>query len=434
MTAASLLTDQLFEDVMAAGQADVLVALPTRNHARTVGAVAQAVIGAFSGRFGRQRTVLLNVDGNSSDGTPELVQNLAAPAGDIVTGQYALRTIHRITAPYHGVPGRSTALRTIFTVAELLRVRALVIADPTAVAASADDFARWIGAIWTGGADYVKPVIPRAAGDGPLVTQLVRPLLRATCGVQLAEPLDTQLACSGAFVGRALAADFWTLPAAEVGVDAFLTIFALTSKVRLAQVATAACGHVDAGRRPRTAEVFQQVVGSLFEALARSFALWADTTGSQPVPTEGKLPAAPSRLPRFRQTSLTAAFRNGLDALVPLLSPVLGAPIVEGWRTAADRLPVALSDELWARTVLAFLAAAVRGSPPTRELAQMLEPLYLGRVASMLGDLNRGEWTENLEQLALTFEGHKPELVSGLRGKEEDHDGKSNSRDLAASA
>jgi hypothetical protein len=434
MTAASLLTDELFEEVMAAGQADVLVGLPTRNHARTVGMVAQAVMGAFAGPFVRLRTVLLNVDGNSSDGTAELVRNVAAPSGDIVTGQYALRTIHRISAPYHGVPERSTALRTIFTVAELLRVRALVIADPTAVAASAEDFARWIGAIWNGGADYVKPVIPRGPGDGPLITQLVRPLLRATCGVELAEPLDTQLACSAGFVTRAVAADFWTLPAAEVGVDAFLTVFALTSKVRLAQIATAACGHVDAERRPRTAEVFQQVVGALFEALARTFSLWADTTGSQPVATEGKLPLVPARLPGFNQASLAATFRNGLDALSPLLSPVLGGPMLEAWRAAAGSDPVELSDDLWARTVLVFLAATIRGRPPTRELAQMLEPLYLGRVASQLGDPTRGEWTENLERLALAFERHKPGLVSGLRGQEENHDGKTDSRDLAASA
>jgi hypothetical protein len=420
----SLLSDKLLRDVMAAGQTDVLVGLPTQNHANTAGAVASAVVSAFSGPFVRERTVLLNLDGGSTDGTPEVVRSAAMQAGDILSGQYALRTIHRITAPYHGVPGRSSALRIIFTVAELLRARAVFIPDPTAAAIDIDDVTAWIRAVLSGGADYVKPAIPRSSGDGPLITQIVRPLFRAACGARLLEPLDTQLACSGRFAASALAKDFWSLPDAEVGLDAFLTTHALTGEFRLLQVGTAAAAHVDAERRPRTSELFQQVVGTVFHSLARSFDLWADKKGSTEVAIQGRVPIAPTQSPTFNLASFTEAFRTGVDALAPLLASVIGPPVLERLRATAQTSPIALDDELWASIVFAFLRAAVQATAAPQELAQMLEPLYLGRVVSFLSDIATGDALEKLEQLALVFEGQKPSLVEALRSQEDDDEGK----------
>jgi glucosylglycerate synthase len=420
----SLLSDELLRDVMAAGQTDVLVGLPTQNHADTAGAVARAVMSAFSGPFVRERTVLLKLDGGSTDGTPEVVRSAAIQqSGDIVSGQYALRTIHRITAPYHGLPGRGSAVRIIFTVAQLLRARAVFIPDPTAAALEVGDVAAWIGAVLAGGADYVKPAIPRSNGEGPLVTQIVRPLFRAACGARLLEPLDTQLACSGGFAASALAKDFWGLPDAEVGLDAYLTTHGLTGAFRLLQVGTAASAHVDAERRPRTSELFQQVIGAVFHALARSFDLWAGTKGSFEVAISGRVPIAPPRSSTFDLGSFTEAFGSGVDALVPLLASVLGPPLLERLRAVGRTTPIALDDELWVSIVFAFLRAAVQATFAPQELAQMLEPLYLGRVASFLNDIATGDAGEKLEQLAVVFEEQKPSLVGAVRSQEDDNEG-----------
>jgi hypothetical protein len=426
----SLLSDELLADVIAAGQADVLVGLPTQNHAKTAGAVARVVVAAFAGPFVRERTVLLNLDGGSTDGTPEAVRSAVPATGDIVSGQYALRTIHRITAPYHGVPGRSSALRTLLTVAELLRARAVFIADPTADALTIFDVAAWVRAVLAGGADYVKPVTPRARYEGTLITQIVRPLFGAACGARLLEPLDTQLACSGRFTASAVAADFWKQPQAEIGPDAFLTVHALTGEFRLMQVATQACGHVEAERRPRTAELFQQVMGSVLDSLARTFPLWAGKQGSCDVSVEGVLPAPPARAPQFSLPAFRAAFRTGVDALAPLLGSVLEESLLERLRAAAQLEAIALDDSLWAAVVLSFLRAAVKGTTPPAQLAQMLEPLYLGRVVAYVnGPADAGE----PERLALAFEEQRASLVGPPRGQE-DEDGKQRYRSVVGGA
>jgi hypothetical protein len=275
--------------------------------------------------------------------------------------------------------------------------------------------------VLAGGADYVKPAIPRSSGDGPLITQIVRPLFRAACGAALLEPLDTQLACSGRFAASALAKDFWDLPDAEVGVDAFLTTHGLTGGFRLLQVGTAASAHVDAERRPRTSELFQQVIGTVFHALARSFDLCADTKGSSAVAIQGRVPIAPTRSPTFNLASFTEAFGTGVDALAPLLASVIGAPLLDRLRAAVLSTPISIDDELWASIVFAFLRAAVQATAAPQELAQMLEPLYLGRVVSFLNDIATGDAREKVERLALVFEEQKPSLVGALRSQEDDN-------------
>ena len=60
--------------------------------------------------FPRDRSVLINSDGGSDDGTPSLVRNASADDTGTVTVSHSLRTVHRISTPYHGVPGKGNAL------------------------------------------------------------------------------------------------------------------------------------------------------------------------------------------------------------------------------------------------------------------------------------------------------------------------------------
>lgn len=413
----SLLSDDLLQSLMAAGQTDILVGLPTQNHAGTAGAVARAVLRAFEGPFVRQRTVLLNLDAGSTDGTPELVRNAASGAGDLVAGGYALRSIHRITAPYHGMPERGRALRVLFTAADLLRAQAVVVLDPTA-ATTPDDAARWISLVLSKRAEYVKPCYPRRWDEGPLITQLVRPLMAAAYGSELLEPTDTQLACSGAFAVEALTHDFWGVPQADVGIDAFLSAHATSGNYRLMQLATRA--HPTARRGLSVSEVFRQVVGAVLACLAHAPSRWLDAGPVQPVPIDA-LPAAPSdrtTSPSFDIAEYARAFRLGTDALAPLYVSVLEQELFDRV-TNASRGAAAVTDELWAEIVFAFAGAALRRELPVDRLAQLLEPIYLGRVASFLTRSSAGGDGAAARALILAFQARKTAFcaASGSQGK-----------------
>src|SRR5262249_28619460 len=115
----STLSDALLRQLMAVGQVDVLVGLPTLNNAASVIDVVRAIHVCSTRDSPRLRTVMINADGGSTDGTPELIRAATFTDADVVQTSFALRTLHRVVAPYHGLPGKHTALRTIFAAGEL---------------------------------------------------------------------------------------------------------------------------------------------------------------------------------------------------------------------------------------------------------------------------------------------------------------------------
>ncbi len=410
----SLFSDTLLRDLMAAGQADVLVGIPTLDNAATVGPVVRAVTETFATHLLRERTVLLNVDGGSTDGTQDRVRGAGFEPGELVQVTHPLRTVHRISTPYHGLPGRSGALRTLFAAAELLRVRAVVVVDPEATALTAAQLFQLVAPVLREGTDYVRPVRPRSPWEGPLVTQLVRPLLRAAYGQRLLEPVDTELACSGRFATQCLRQLAWEHPSAEHGLDVWITSEALRGGHTLAQVPQAVRPEVVRARQPSLTHVFTQVVGSVLDSLEASSDDWLPVRGSREVPVQGVLPPVGEGRPAFDVAALASTFREGLRGLRPLLAEVLSAPVREALRHAADSGAPAVGSGLWARCVYEFVAARHHRVMGRDQLAQALLPLYEGRLAFFLSEtegLEPAAAEARLEALALAFEGHKPFLI-----------------------
>ena len=407
------LDDQLLANLMAAGSTDVVVGLPTRNHERTVGSVVQAVLSAFEGPFIRQRTLLLNVDAGSNDNTLELLQSSRALYGA------GLRSLHQITTVLSGLPTRNTVLKLVLTASDLLRARAVVILDPSAAELTSADVELWVRSVLDREADYVKPVFGRGELDGPLVTQLLRPLLATTYGFELSEPVDTQLALSGRFAAAALRSDFWGAAEAEFGVDAFLSACAMNGQVRLRQVATQSRGRLGTNGSPTVSDVFEQLVGATFSRLASDVAHWLAVEGLTPVPLDGQPPPASGPAREFSGGELVESFRLGVDALAPLLGAFLPRDLLLALTQAANAAVPEVSDELWASVVFAFVrAAAVRHAPP-RRLAQMLEPLYFGRLASQVLRPSPQQESRARDPLMGAFSNQKSALARELRlGKE----------------
>ena len=81
---------------------------------------------------------MINSDGGSTDGTPELIRAASFTEADMVQTSHSLRTLHRVVAPYHGLPGKHTALRTVFAAGELTQAKVVVVIDPGGPATTAE--------------------------------------------------------------------------------------------------------------------------------------------------------------------------------------------------------------------------------------------------------------------------------------------------------
>ncbi|MDE3120072.1 MAG: glycosyl transferase family 2, partial [Nitrospirota bacterium] len=110
--AATPLTQETEASVRAIGGADVLVGIPSFNNAGTIGHVVRAVSAGLAKYFPAARAVLVNSDGGSSDGTPDVVARAGVDLGAMLISDRQ-SPLHKIITPYQGIPGKGSAFRTI---------------------------------------------------------------------------------------------------------------------------------------------------------------------------------------------------------------------------------------------------------------------------------------------------------------------------------
>ena len=319
MAQESVLSDELLHHLMAVGHVDVLVGVPTLNNASTIRPVIKAVHQALSRYFPRDRTVLINSDGGSDDGTPNLVRNASADDTETLTVSHSLRTVHRISTPYHGVPGKGNALRQIMTAAELTQARAVAVLNADVTGITPEGIASLIRPVRDQQYDYVAPVYRRHPLEGPLVTQLVRPLMRAAYGWQVREPVAPEFGCSNRFVTHCLEQDVWDSELGRVGIDLWVTGEALAGGFRCCQ--TGLSPHPASSARTPFGELFEQVVSSAFACLERHAAYWLGRNGSEPLPLASPLPTSSVEAPATDGSRLTEAFAKDLQNLQSVLEP-----------------------------------------------------------------------------------------------------------------
>ena len=411
----TILSDELLSELMAVGQVDVLVGLPTLDHRDSVGDIVRAVHVAFGRELARERTVLLNVDGGSTDGTPEVVRDASILDRDTLLAAQSLRTRHRISTPYHGVPGKAAALRTVFAAGDLLQARAVVVLDPEVASVSAESVAALARPPLAGEADFVSPAYARHPLDGALVTQVVRPLYRAAYGLRLQEPLAGEFGCSGAFAARCLAAPEWDRDELRLAIDLWISGMAALEATRAVEV-NLGPRRLAARPRPAVAALVPQVLDALFTCLRLQEARW--TAERRPVEParDGRPKPPPEAGVPIDGADYAARFREGLSALGPVLDRAIGPVTLLALRAAAAEPGVpSVPDELWA-AVVRQLAASHRNASISRDhLVRAAVPLYLGRVASFaaaVAGLDDAAAAARVEGLCLCFERSRDDLVA----------------------
>jgi glucosylglycerate synthase len=416
----SALSDALLRQLIAVGQVDILVGLPTLNNAATVADVVRAIHVCFTRDFPRLRTVMINSDGGSTDGTPELIRSASLTDADTLQTSHSLRTLHRVAAPYHGLPGKLAALRTLFAAGELAQAKVLVVLDPAGPSTSAERVTELISPIARSEVEFLSPCHRRHPRDGVLVTQLVRPLVRALYGVALDEPLGAEFSCSGRFASHCLERDIWEREVARFAIDLRLRTEAVARRIAIGQIWRPSPGV--SGAQTTLREAVQQVVMALIESVRAHASFWSQTSSITPLPTLGTRPEDTPEAQMWDYEALAAQARRDIREIHPLLQEVLEPGLLLRIVEEISSPELRSEDELWVNTVYAFAAAAQGGRTGTGidHLAGMFVPLYMWRAAAFMAHAARQsgcEVNEGLESLCQTFLRLKPVLVDHWSAK-----------------
>lgn len=413
MAEETLLTDDFLRQLINVGEVDILVGLPTHNNAGSIAPVLQSIQAGILECFPRERVVIINADGGSQDGTPELVTGASIDDVWSASKVYALRTLHAISTQYAPTPEPGTALRTILAAADLLRARACVLISPDSTTIQPDWLQRLVGPVYHDSFDLVSPIYRRQKFEGLLTRNLLYPMTRAVYGYGIREPYASEFSISGRLATDFLNKPLWNQEWDRIGAEVCLTITALTGKYRVCQSFLGTKAQ-PVGSASDVVAAMRRTVGALFSSLDNNFPLWSSVAGSQPVPTFGaqsELTPAPTQMSRTRLWSM---FASGVAQLEPLFRSILSPSTLSELKRIAvlEVNEFHYPADVWARTVFEFAASFHRSVISRDHIVQALVPLYRGRTLSFLLENRDGDDIEtSVESVCGEFERLKPYLL-----------------------
>lgn len=416
----AILRKELQERIGEIGAADIAVGIPSYNNARTIGHVVRAVQAGLAKYFPQRRAVLINSDGGSADGTMEIVHDTQLDDLQSILLSHRVEPLLKIATPYHGVPGKGSAFRTIFEIAGALNVKACVVMDADLRSIAPEWIELLLKPVLEGGFDYVAPLYHRHKYDGTITNSIVYPLTSALYGKRVRQPIGGDFGISGRLVKFYLSKEVWESDVARYGIDIWMTTTAVANGFSLCQAFLGAKIHDPKDPGADLSAMLYQVAGSLFELMETYEEVWQRRSGSEPIPTFGFQYTVGLEPVAVNVDRMIEKFRLGVGELLGLWGEFLDDRIVRFLARAGElrRQEFRFDDELWADVVYGFALAAHRKVINRGHLLKSLTPLYIGRTASFVLETTESDATEverKIEGLRVIFEKKKEAFAEEWR-------------------
>jgi glycosyltransferase involved in cell wall biosynthesis len=395
---------------------DILVGIPSYNNSRTIPHVVQAVQAGLAKYYPNAKCVLVNSDGGSNDGTPDLVSQSEVGNLEMILVDHPVYLINKIVTPYHGIPGKGSAFRTIFKIAESLKAKACCVVDSDLRSITPEWIELLLDPIVDKGFDYVAPLYSRHKFDGTITNSIVYPMTRAMYGKQIRQPIGGEFGFSGKLASHYLTKNVWDSDVARYGIDIWMTTTAIGDGYKVCQSYLGAKIHDAKDPGSDLSAMFSQVVSSLFTYLELYEHIWKEIKTSEQVPTFGFKFEVGLEPVNVNIERMMNAYQLGIDSLVPFLERILTADELKELQKLAkkDQKSFHFSDELWVKVVFRYAIAYHRKVWAVEQLMKSMIPLYMGRTASFVianMDSSADQVEKNIESLCQSFEIQKSLLI-----------------------
>jgi glycosyltransferase involved in cell wall biosynthesis len=380
------------------GTVDLLVGIPSYNNADTIGHVVRAAAAGLAKYFPGRPAAIVNSDGGSKDGTPEVVAHaeLASPSAILVS--HPVSPVHKIITPYHGIPGKGSAFRTVFAIADMLEAKACAVVDSDLRSITPEWFELLLGPIVAQDFDYVAPMYLRHKFDGTITNSIVYPLTRALYGREVRQPIGGEFGFSGRLAAHYLARPVWESDVARFGIDIWMTTTAIADGFKVCESFLGAKIHDPKDPGADLAAMLVQVVSAVFDLMQTYEHRWKEVEGAEDVPLFGFPHGVGLEPVRVNVARMIGIFSQGVRDLGEVWRQALDETTL-GEVTAlhtTDEERFRFPDPLWVRVVYDYALAYRRRVLTREQLLRSLVPLYLGRTASFVVQ-NRESGAEEVE-------------------------------------
>ncbi len=387
--------------------AELVVGIPSYNEADSIDVPTDMVGRGLADFFPQSRSVIVNVDNDSQDGTKDVFFRTPTRAPKVYVS----------TPP--GVRGKGNNLRNLFRVAVELDARAVVVVDAD-LKSITPHWVRYLAEPLLGRFDFVSPIYVRHKYDGTITNHIAYPLLRTLFGLRVRQPIGGDFGFSGRLARAFLVERLWNERIANFGIDVWMTTIAIARRFNVCQAFLG----TPKTHRPKDpssdlSQMFTDVVGTLFDLMIEFEYLWKESGDSRPSSIYGfglgvdeKPPAVDIDIEK-----LCEGFRSGFDLFGELWRRVIPASVFTEIERLQECRPTGTfhyPSDLWARVLFNFAVAYKNESEDRDELLAALVPFYHSRVLSYVNSTvgaETREAEEYLENINRVFEEEKYYLV-----------------------
>ena len=393
-------------------KADLVVCIPSYKEADSISYPVTQASEGLTAFFPEERSVIINTDNNSPDGTKEAFLNTPTERPKIYLS----------TEP--GVKGKGNNFRNLFEKVIELEAKAVVVVDADLKSITP----RWIknlGEPLFNDFAYVAPLYVRHKYDGTITNGIAYPLSRALYGRRVRQPIGGDFGFSGHLAKVYLENEAWDEATANFGIDIWMTTIALNEGLPICQ---SFMGRPKVHRPKDPAAslgpMFRQVIGTIFSLMTHFEDTWTRVKYSKPTAIYGFGLGEVEMPPKVDVDAkkLFEKFLAGFEEFEPVWKEVMYEDVfqklleIKGMKERVFAFPT----DLWAR-ILYDMGVAYRDQVREPDLLmESLIPLYYGRTFSFVKKTRRmstQQAEEAIEEDCTTFEMTKPYLIKRWKGE-----------------
>ncbi len=403
------------------GEADIIVGIPSYNNAGTIGHVVRAVQAGLTKYFPDKKAVLINSDGGSRDGTMDVVHETGIDDHHSILLAHRVSPVFKIAAPYHGIPGKGSAFRSIFEIARALGAKACAVVDSDLRSITPEWIELLVKPLMEKEFDYVSPLYHRHKYDGTITNGIIYPLTRALYGKRIRQPIGGDFGFSGELAGFFLSKDVWETDVARYGIDIWMTTTAVANGFKVCQSFLGAKIHDPKDPGADLSDMLYQVVGSVLDLMETYHDSWSGISSSEPVPSFGFQYAVGVEPVSVDIDRMIGRFSLGAKELMGMWESFL-PPAITGFlsdMSGKSKEHFHIPDEIWVDAIYEFALTAHRKQINKEHLLKSLTPLYIGRTASFViqtWNSDPEDVEKKIESLCGVFEEKKKLLIQNWSG------------------
>jgi len=347
-------------------KAEIIVGIPSYNEVRTIGFVTEQVAKGLVEYFPDKKSVIINVDNNSPDGTREA----------FLRAKSNIPLVYASSSP--GEKGKGFNFYNLFSLFKELEAKTGLVVDADLKSIRPTWVKKMIDPVESG-YGYIAPFYNRKKDDATITNNIVYPLLYGLLGINIRQPIGGEFSFSEKLVSLWMEKE-WVDTTYQFGIDVFMSLNAVLSGEKL--------GQVDLGRKvhkpstPNLGPMFIQVVKTMFKSLKGNLDKIRKVKKVREIPIIGgkKIIEIPNSIPAY--DNFKRLFKEEFDLNKKTFEKYLSG---DKLKKIEENNDFKIDSEMWAEIMYDFLCYF--NSENETDLLEALRCLYFGRVASYLSEV-----------------------------------------------